>query len=175
MTPPRMRSVSISWDGRVGRFSAVGSRSAHTITVNGPSPPGEDRPPNGFSATELLLAGAGACSAWDVVEILRKQRAELTALAVTVEGRQASAQPWHYEHVALHFRLAGAGLRPGVVKRVVRLSIERYCSVVATIRGVAAIEATVEIVAADGTTSGRLPVDLRARAADSGRQPDRFG
>jgi putative redox protein len=107
-----------------------------------------------------LLAGAGSCAAWDVVEILRKRRAEIGSLSVTVEGFQRDDPPWAYERVSLHFRIAGDGLAVPVIARVIRLSIVRYCSVITTIAGVAAIEVTVELVSPDGTSSGRRPIEL---------------
>jgi OsmC-like protein len=94
------------------------------------------------------------------VEILRKRRQSVRSLDVTVEGEQQPDPPWTYRRVALHFRVACDDIRVSVLQRVVRLSCVRYCSVVTTIRGVAAIEATVELVAADGTSSGRHAVDL---------------
>jgi putative redox protein len=160
-----VRSVTVAWDGAAGRFTATGNNVGHVLAINAPLAPGEERPPTGFSAKELLLAGAGACSAWDVVEILRKQRAAISAFDVVVEGEQASTPPYAFEHITLHYRLSGAHLRPGVVKRTIRLSVERYCSVLGTVRGVAQIAATVELIAADGTSSGRTPVDLAAAIA----------
>jgi len=160
-----MRTVSISWDQSGDRFVALGRNRGQTISINAPPAPGEVRAPNGFSATELLLAGAGACSGWDVVEILRKRRANISALDVTVEGHQDDDPPWTYRRVALHFRVAGEGLKVPVLARVVRLSIVRYCSVITTLAGVAAIEATIELVARDGTTSGRQPIELALPAA----------
>jgi len=130
------------------------------ISVNAPAEPDSKRAPTGFSATELLLAGAGACSAWDVVEILRKRRSDISALDVSVEGDQDDDPPWAYRRVALHFRVAGEGLKVPVLARVVRLSIVRYCSVISTLAGVAAIEATIELIAPDGSTSGRVPIEL---------------
>ena len=165
-----MRTVSVSWDPLGGRFVAGGTHRGQTIDINAPRRPDETRGPTGFSATELLLAGAGSCAAWDVVEILRKRRADITAVDVTVEGDQQDDPPWTYRRVALHFRIAGVGLKVPVLARVVRLSIARYCSVVTTLAGAAAIEATVELVSPDGTTSGRRPVELAipagVRAAD---------
>lgn len=155
-----MRSVTIAWDGAAGRFTAKGRNAGQVVSINAPPEPGEARPPTGFSATELLLAGAGACSAWDVVEILRKQRGGIRDLDVTVDGEQSTEPPYAYLSITLHFRLSGAGLRPGVVKRAIRLSVERYCSVLGTVRGVAAIAATVELVAPDGATTGRSGVEL---------------
>lgn len=111
------------------------------------------------------MAGAGACSAWDVVEILRKRRADIEELEVEVEGEQAAEPPWQYERIALHFRIGGAELKPAVVARVVRLSVARYCSVIATLSGVALVEATVEVIAPDGTSTGRRHIELALPAA----------
>jgi putative redox protein len=155
-----MRTVSVWWDPLGGRFVAGGSHPGKTIEINAPRMPDETRGSTGFSATELLLAGAGACSVWDVVEILRKRRTDVSALDVIVEGHQDPEPPWTYRRVVLHYRIAGAGLKVPVLARVIRLGIVRYCSVITTIAGVAAIEATVELIAPDGTSSGRRPIEL---------------
>jgi putative redox protein len=155
-----VRTVNVSWDVSGGRFTAVGTHASHQIEINAPRLADETRGSTGFSATELLLAGAGACSAWDVVEMVRKRRQHLLSLDVTVEGHQRPDPPWSYERVVLHYRIGGDGLRLAVMKRVIRLSALRYCSVLSTIGGVAAIEATVEVVDSDGTTTGRYAVDL---------------
>ncbi|MEP7379001.1 MAG: OsmC family protein [Chloroflexota bacterium] len=161
-----MRTVSVSWDKERGRFTAVGKQPAHAIVINAPALLTEVDPmPTGFSPTELLLAAAGGCSAWDVVEILRKRRAHVDALDVVVDGTQAEDAPWAYREVALHYRIAGDGLKIAVLARVIRLSIVRYCSVISTIAGVAAISATVELVDRGGTTTGRVPIELALPAA----------
>ena len=95
-----------------------------------------------------------------MVEILRKRRADVHDLQVSVEADQDDDPPWTYRRVALHFRIVGVGLKVPVLARVVRLSIVRYCSVITTIAGVAAIEATVELVDQDGRSSGRFPCEL---------------
>jgi putative redox protein len=163
-----VRNVSISWDKSAGRFVALGSHEAHPITINAPRTQDEARDATGFSATELLLAGAGACSAWDVVEILRKRRASIDSLDVIVEGTQQDDPPWTYTRVALHFRIGGDGLSYGVLARVIRLSVVRYCSVITTIAAAAAIEATVEVVGTDGSTTGRRPIELAIPALPTG-------
>jgi putative redox protein len=155
-----VRTVSVSWDKEGGRFVAVGSRAAHPIWINAPRGPEETRGSTGFSATELLLAGAGACSAWDVVEILRKRRHQIDSLDVAVEGTQQDDPPWTYREVALHYRVVGEGLSYPVIARVIRLSIVRYCSVISTIAAAANILATLELVSSDGTTTGRRPIEL---------------
>lgn len=155
-----MRTVSVSWAKADERFVALGTHADRAIVINAPHHDGAMRGPTGFSATELLLAGAGACAAWDVVEILRKRRAQIASLDVTVEGHQQPDPPWTYRRVALHFRVAGDNLSVPVMARVIRLSIVRYCSVITTVAGVAAIEATVELLAADGSATGRRPIEL---------------
>jgi len=163
-----LRTVSISWDKEGGRFVALGSHTAHPISINAPRAEEEDRGSTGFSATELLLAGAGACSAWDVIEILRKRRASIASLDVSVEGTQQDDPPWTYTRVTVHYRVVGDALSYAVLARVIRLSIVRYCSVITTIAAAAAIEATVELVALDGTSSGRRPIELAIPALPTG-------
>lgn len=161
-----MKSVSVTLAPGADRFVALGSHRGEQIDVNAPKLPGERRGPTGFSATELLLAAAGACSAWDVVEIVRKRRQAIAGLEVTVDGEQAAEPPWQYERITLHFKLHGDGLRRSVLERVIRLSCVRYCSVLATLKGVARIEATLELVDAQGVSSGRQPVSLAIEPAE---------
>lgn len=159
-----MRTVTVSWDKDDERFVALGTHADRPIVINAPHVPGATNGPTGFSATELLLAGAGACAAWDVVEILRKRRAKVSSLDVTVEGHQQSDPPWTYRRVVLHFRVTCDDMKVSVIARVIRLSVVRYCSVITTVAGVASIETTVELVASDGTSTGRRPVELAITA-----------
>ena len=93
-----MRTVTVSWDKPGGRFVALGRHGGavdrrSTLRANRAT---TSAAPTGFSATELLLAGAGACAAWDVVEILRKRRAQVAALEVAVEPSSSAKPPWTY-------------------------------------------------------------------------------
>ena len=161
-----MRTVNVAWDGALEHFTALGTHRGHELVINAPHPPGAHHPPTGFSATELLLAGAGACAAWDVLEILRKRREQITSLSVTVEGHQQADPPWTYQRLVLHFRVGGANVVASVLSRVVRLSMVGYCSVLATLRGVAQVEATLELVDDEGVSSGRLPIELDVQPPD---------
>jgi putative redox protein len=137
------RSVRVTWAPAEHRFAAVGSHAGRSIVLNAPHP--EGTPATGFSPAELVLAGVGACSAWDVVQVLGKARQELTDLEVQTVGAQQAEQPFPFRDVRLHYVVTGRRLKPGLVHRAVRLSHERYCSAIATIRGVAEIGYTVEI------------------------------
>lgn len=142
-----MRTVDVTWDQVAESFTASGTIRGHEIAINAPAQPDVKRRPTGFSASELLLAGIGSCSAWDVVEILRKTRTVVAGLAVRVTGEQDADPPWTYRAIHLHFTVTGTGIDPAVVERAIRLSVDKYCSVIATVRGTATITDSVEIVA----------------------------
>ena len=140
-----MKTVTLTWQPDRDRFEAAGGHAGQSVRINAPH---GDGPPAGFSAAELLLAAAAGCSAWDVVEILRKQRQTLSGLEVAVHGTQASSPPNQFTDVELAYTAHGTGLDAAKVERAVLLSVERYCSVINTIRGVARIATRVEIVEA---------------------------
>jgi putative redox protein len=156
-----VRAVRVTWEREASRFVAVGTNGpSRSILIAAPPPtqgraeastPMQDRPeaprpaPTGFSATELLLAGAGACAAWDVVEIMHKQRQPLSELEVLVTGEQDHEPPRAYRTVTLRFEAGGAGVERQSLERAVAISVERYCSVVATLRGVPEVRTEVSI------------------------------
>ncbi len=98
--------------------------------------------------------------------MLRKRRVALRELDTEIEGFQADEAPWQYERIVLHFRVACDRLTTGVLERVIRLAVVRYCGAIATMRAVAAIEATMELVGGEGQTTGRLPVRLDVQVAE---------
>jgi putative redox protein len=106
-----------------------------------------------------------------VVEMLRKRRLNLQAVEVEVEGEQHPDPPWNYERIALHFSVRCDRLSRSILERVVRLAVVRYCGALATLRGVAAVEATMELTRPNGGSSGRLPVRLDVAVAEPLDQP----
>jgi putative redox protein len=101
--------------------------------------------------SDLLLLSLASCSAYDVVMILRRQRQALKDLYVQVDGRQQEEPPYAFTDIHLHYVVSGAELDPAKVERAIRLSEEKYCSVAATIRGVASISHSHEIVKANAS------------------------
>lgn len=92
---------------------------------------GEDR---GLRPMQLLLAGAGGCSAIDVLLILKKQRQEVEDIRLEVDGeREKGVEPALWKTVHLTFFLKG-NIDPDKAKRAVDLSMEKYCSVAETLR-----------------------------------------
>ncbi|NIT51900.1 MAG: OsmC family protein [candidate division Zixibacteria bacterium] len=99
----------------------------------------------GLKPSDLLLLSAAACSAYDVVMILTKQREPLVDLNVTCTGEQESEPPYTFTSIHLHYRLKGP-LDPNKVARAIRLSEDKYCSVVNTLKPAVKITSDFELV-----------------------------
>ncbi len=80
-----------------------------------------------------LLGAAAACSATDVVEILKKKRVDLKSLKVEVAGVRREEIPRRYISIHLVWRLAGEGLDLTKAKHAVDLAVEKYCSVMSSL------------------------------------------
>jgi putative redox protein len=87
----------------------------------------------GMKPSDLLLVSLAGCTAYDVVDILGKQRQRLISLTIEISGEQDPEPPWTFRHIHTVFRLRGE-LDPIAVRRAIELSERKYCSVAATIR-----------------------------------------
>jgi len=85
------------------------------------------------SPVQLLLLAAATCTASDIVIILRKQRIKLEALDISVRGTRREAQPRRFTAIAFHVSVRGEGAEEGKVRRAIDLSLEKYCTVVASL------------------------------------------
>jgi putative redox protein len=100
----------------------------------------------GISPSDLLLLAVGGCSSYDVVNILKKKRQRLTGLEVVVTGEQDEDPPWTFREIQVQYRVRGRGLSEKAVHDAVQLTEEKYCSVVATLRGTVEIRSNVIIL-----------------------------
>ena len=85
------------------------------------------------SPVELLLLAAATCTASDVVIILQKQRVQLESLEIALRGTRREAEPRRYTAIAFQFAVRGKGADDVKVRRAIDLSLEKYCSVVASL------------------------------------------
>ena len=136
-----MATTTVRWLNEM-HFVGIDSRG-HSVVLSGQ----EDG--IGVSPSQMLLVALASCSAVDVVEILRKKRKKLTLLEITTSGEQDPEPPWPYRKIHVKYRLGGEGLTDKAVAQAINLSQEKYCSVSATVRGVAQITTEYEIVAPD--------------------------
>ena len=122
------------------------SGSGHGIVLDGaPESGGRNL---GVRPMEALLIGLGACSAFDVVEILNKGRQPFAGCEVEIDSERTETLPKVFTKIHLHFIMTGAGLAPDKVARAIRLSTEKYCSASAMPGATAAITHDFEIVEA---------------------------
>ncbi len=98
--------------------------------------------------SDLLLLAAASCSAYDVVEILEKQREPLEGLDIQCSGEQITEQPYKFISVHLKYIIKGA-VNPKKVERAIKLSEDKYCSVLATLRPTLEISSEFEIIESD--------------------------
>ena len=105
-----------------------------------------DDPAKGVSPSQMLLVGLSACTAYDVLDIMAKKRKPLTMLEIIANGEQDGKPPWAYRRIHLKYRVSGDDLTLKALEQAVELSQEKYCSVAATVRGVAQITTEIEIV-----------------------------
>lgn len=100
----------------------------------------------GVKPSEMLLVALASCTAVDVVEILGKKKIDLTFLEISATGEQDQDPPWTYRKIHLHYKVKGDGLTEKALQQAIHLSETKYCSVAATIRGVAEITTSIEIL-----------------------------
>ena len=119
------------------------SGSGHAVVVDAaPNVGGRDL---GARPMELVLMGAGSCTAIDVVHILRKARQAVSGCVVELDAERAEADPKVFTRIRLHYVVSGKGLAPAQVERAIRLSKEKYCSATIMLAGTATVEYDFEV------------------------------
>jgi putative redox protein len=120
--------------------------SGHSVVMDGaPEAGGRNL---GLRPMEMVLTGLGGCSAFDVVQILRKGRQAVTGCTVELAAERAETVPKVFTRIHLRYTISGRGLDPSKVARAVRLSAETYCSATAMLGKTAEITHDFEVVEA---------------------------
>ncbi len=120
-----LRTVLVRWDGGMRfRGGAPGGPSV-LIDADAKEAPGP---------MLVLLCAVAACSGADVLGILEKARVKLSTYEIEVLGRRAPEIPKRFLSIHLKFRLGGEGLDEGKARRAIDLSLEKYCSVVHSLK-----------------------------------------
>jgi putative redox protein len=96
--------------------------------------------------TELLLIGLGGCSGMDVISVLKKKKQDVRNLEMNIQGERATEHPQKFTDITIEFVVTGRNISEDAVKRAVDLSMEKYCSVKATLEGVARIHFSYRVV-----------------------------
>jgi putative redox protein len=95
---------------------------------------------------EFLLLGIGGCAGMDVISILKKKRQDVTGFEINVKGVKAEDYPKKFTEITLEFVVKGRNISEEAVKRAVDLSMNKYCSVKATLEGTSKIHFSHKII-----------------------------
>jgi len=133
---------TVRWHDGMSFIAETGS--GHLVAMDGaPEAGGHNLAPRPM---EMVLAGTGACTAFDVVLILKRSRQAVTSCEAKLSAERAETDPKVFTRIAFHFIVSGRGLKPETVGRAIRLSAEKYCSASIMLGKTAQITHTWEVV-----------------------------
>jgi putative redox protein len=135
---------TVHWVAASGMAFMAETGSGHTLTMDGaPDGGGRNLAPRPM---EAVLAGAGGCSAYDVVLILKRGRHDVTGCTVKVSADRAAEDPKVFTRIHMHFVVSGRQLSEPAVARAVALSHEKYCSATIMLGKTAEVTTSHEVV-----------------------------
>jgi putative redox protein len=136
-----MGTVTLRWVD--GQFMVGLDSQGHSVAIG--RLPGDQTHFSGIKPSDLLLLAAASCSAFDVVEILIKQREPVLDFRVICSGEQKSEPPYTFTHIHLHYMVYGA-VKPDKLERAISLAEDKYCSVISTLRPGVPVTSDYEII-----------------------------
>ncbi|MDP1635814.1 MAG: OsmC family protein [Gallionellaceae bacterium] len=102
------------------------TESSHAVLMDGsPAAGGRNLGPRPM---EMLLLGAGGCTSFDVISILKKSRQAVSDCYVELEADRAETDPKVFTRIHMHFVVKGKNIKPEAVEKAIKLSAEKYCS-----------------------------------------------
>jgi putative redox protein len=135
---------TVRWTGQSGMTFLAETGSGHVVAMDG-APEGGGR--NLASRPmEVVLAGTGGCTAYDVVLILRKSHQDVRGCDVTLRSERAEKEPKVFTKIHFHFTVRGRNLKPNLVERAIKLSHEKYCSASIMLEKTAELTHSFEII-----------------------------
>jgi putative redox protein len=105
--------------------------TGHTVMMDGA--PDAEKPENGGQnlaprPMELLLAGTGGCTAYDVVLILKRGRHDVRGCSVKLSSERAEVDPKVFTKIHMQFSVTGKGIPASAIERAIAMSHDKYCS-----------------------------------------------
>ena len=135
---------TVEWNGPEGMLFVSKTGSGHVVAMDGaPDGGGHNLAPRPM---EMILSGTGACSAYDVVLILKRGRQDVLRCTVEINSERAETEPKVFTKINMHFVVSGKNLTEQVVERAVNLSHDKYCSAIAMLNKTAEITHSFEII-----------------------------
>ncbi|MBU0983052.1 MAG: OsmC family protein [candidate division Zixibacteria bacterium] len=137
-----MVTAKMKWGGGL-KFEATSS-FGNTIITDGAKAAGGTE--EGAKPTEMLLYGLAGCAGIDVVNILKKQRQNLTSLEIELTAHQQDDYPKPFHTIEMKFIARGDKLDEKKLAKAIELSEQKYCVVSQTIQQISKVIVTHEII-----------------------------
>jgi putative redox protein len=138
--------ATVKWLGIDGMAFSAETGSGHLVNMDGaPEAGGRNLAPRPM---EMMLAGAGGCTCFDVVMILKRARQEIIDCQVKLQAERAVEDPKIFTKIHMQFKVTGKNLDLAKVERAVNLSHEKYCSATIMLGKTAEITHSIEIIEA---------------------------
>ncbi|HMT81219.1 MAG TPA: OsmC family protein [Azonexus sp.] len=136
---------TVRWIGNdAGMAFVAETGSGHAVVMDGAVEAGGRN--IGLRPMEMVLAGTGGCTAFDVVLILKKGRHAVSGCEVSLTADRAESDPKIFTHIHFHYRVKGKQLKADAVARAIELSKDKYCSASIMIGKTAEITHDFEII-----------------------------
>ena len=135
---------TVHWQAQMGMAFVAETGSGHVLAMDGaPDGGGRNLAPRPM---ETVLAGSGACTAYDVVLILKRGRHDVRGCEVKLDADRATEDPKVFTRVHMHFKVSGRGLPAAAVERAIELSRDKYCSATGMLRKTAEVRTSFELI-----------------------------
>ena len=137
-----MVEAKVKWSGGI-KFDGI-SAFGLPISIDGTKKAGGSEA--GYKPTELVFFGLAGCTGVDVIKILEKMRQKLTGLEIEVKAYQPDEYPKPFNKIEVKYIFTGKGLDKSKIEQAIDLSEEKYCAVSLSLKGIAKMNSTYEII-----------------------------
>jgi len=138
-------NINLTWAG--GAAFIGESENGQRIVIDGPPEGGGKN--LGPRPMETLLLGMGACTAYDVLSILKKSRQSISDCKIQITAKRADEHPKVFTEIQVCFEIQGTHISEKQIERAINLSAEKYCSASVMLGRTANITHTYEVVEAE--------------------------
>jgi putative redox protein len=136
--------TTVKWLGNDGMAFYAETGSGHLVNMDGaPDAGGRNLAPRPM---EMMLVGAGGCTCFDVVMILKRARQDIHDCQVTLRAERANEDPKIFTKIHMAFKVSGKNLDKSRVEKAVELSHDKYCSATIMLGKTAEITHSIELI-----------------------------
>jgi putative redox protein len=122
--------------------------SGHAIVMDGDTGVGGHN--TGLRPMELLLVSLGGCTGMDVISIMKKKQQDVTGFEININGQKAESYPKKFTDITIEYIVRGRGISEEALKKSIDLSMNKYCSIKASLEGTAKISFSYRIIQEQG-------------------------